>query len=79
MRELNENDLCAVTGGTAAAAPTGSVVYTCPNCGTVISASSRDTSVTCPNVRCRTLYQVENGKLVSTMKRPTPPLKPAGV
>ena len=61
MHELNENDLCAVTGGT------------------VISASSRDTSVTCPNVRCRTLYQVENGKLVSTMKRPTPPLKPAGV
>ena len=41
MHELNENDLCAVTGGTAAAAPTGSVVYTCPNCGTAISASSR--------------------------------------
>ncbi len=78
LQELNENDLFTVTGGTTAAAPTGSVTYTCPDCGTIIRASTRDASVICPNVKCRKSFNIENGKLVPKMTRPQAALKPAG-
>lgn len=63
--ELNDAALDAVTGGTTAApTPTGAVAYKCPKCGTAINASTRDQTVTCPNVRCRCAFQVRNGALV---------------
>ena len=63
--ELNDDALDEVTGGTTAApAPTGGVTYTCTKCGHVINASTRDMTVTCPNLKCRCVFQVKNGKLI---------------
>lgn len=68
---LNEAELDAVTGGvTEAPAATGAVTYKCLKCGATINASTRDTTVTCPNVTCRCRFQVESGKLVTQNQRP---------
>ena len=65
---LNDNDLDDVTGGTGSgtvpSSPTGGVTYKCPICGCTISASTRDVTVTCPRVSCRSKFRVEKGKLV---------------
>lgn len=63
--ELNDNALDGVTGGAGEVMPmaTGGIIYRCPACSTVISVSTRDTKVTCPNLKCRCQYQVINGKL----------------
>ncbi len=67
-KQMDESALDAVTGGVsdpAAPLPTGGVTYRCAICGTAINASTRDTRVTCPNVRCRCEYVVKNGKLTA--------------
>ena len=64
---LDDDALDAVLGGTAdpaAPVPTGGVTYTCTKCGHVINASTRDMTVTCPNMKCRCAFQVKQGKLV---------------
>lgn len=64
--ELNDRELDTVTGG-AGSVPlptaTGGVTYQCTECKTVINASTRDTQVTCPNMKCRCRFQVSGGKL----------------
>ena len=63
--ELSDDELDAVIGGTTAVpSPTGGVTYTCTKCGHVINASTRDMTVTCPNLKCRSTFQVKNGKLI---------------
>ena len=37
----------------------------CPNCGAVIYASTRDMSVTCPNRKCMSTFNVRKGRLVA--------------
>lgn len=67
MRELNDTSLDTVIGGsqgTPAPTATGGTAYTCPLCRSAINASTRDTSVTCPNVKCRASFKIINGKLV---------------
>lgn len=67
MFKLGEDELGAITGGTGGTPdpmPTGGVTYKCTVCGTPINASSRDMTVTCPNVGCRCSFRVKNGKLV---------------
>lgn len=67
MTELKDTELDAVSGGTTgtpAPTPTGAVTYKCPKCGQTISASTRDMTVTCPNVKCRSSFRVKNGSLV---------------
>ena len=69
MDPLNDAELDAVTGGTGsdpAPTATGGASYKCPACGMSITASTRDTAVTCPNLKCRRQYQIKNGKLVAT-------------
>lgn len=64
--ELDLDALRNVTGGVANVSepvPTGSVRYECTVCGAVIDASTRDMTVTCPNLKCRCQFQVRNGKL----------------
>ena len=70
--ELDLDQLQDISGGIAAPTPTGDVVYRCPACGKNFSASTRDATVTCPNVKCRTSYRVQGGKLYVL---PSTPLK----
>ena len=65
---VSELELEKVAGGvtdTPAPSPTGGVTYKCPACGTSIAASTRDMTVTCPNLKCRRQFQVKNGKLIA--------------
>lgn len=67
---ISEQDLEQVAGGvTAAPTPTGGVVYQCTACGASINASTRDMSVTCPNLKCRCQFHVRNGKLIAVAGR----------
>ena len=47
----------------------GKAVYpkaaVCPNCGAVIYASTRDMSVTCPNRKCMSTFNVRKGRLIA--------------
>lgn len=64
--EMNDDALETVTGGVTeppSPTPTGTATYKCTACGHTITASTRDTTVTCPNVKCRCSYQVKKGKL----------------
>ena len=64
--ELDDAALDAVLGGVTdppAPMPTGGVTYKCTACGAGITASTRDTVVICPNIKCRCRFQVKNGKL----------------
>lgn len=72
--ELDLDQLQDISGGSTIALPmpTGDVVYKCPACGKNFDASSRDMTVTCPNVKCRTSYRVQGGKLFVL---PSTPLK----
>ena len=70
MFEINDMELDSVTGGAGGAADpspmaTGAVTYRCPNCGAAINASSRDMTVTCPNMKCRGTFRVKKGKLIA--------------
>ena len=65
---IDEQELENVSGGVTdapAPTPTGGVSYKCPVCGTSIAASTRDMTVTCPNLKCRRQFQIKNGKLIA--------------
>lgn len=67
-KKISELELENVTGGVTdppAPTATGGVTYKCPACGTSIAASTRDMTVTCPNIKCRRQFQVKNGKLTA--------------
>ena len=70
MSELIDDVLDGVTGGAADPAPTatGSNAVKCPVCHiATLNISSRDTSVTCPNMKCRAKFSVSGGKLGARM------------
>lgn len=67
-KTISEEELEKISGGLDAPdpqpLPTGAVDYICPRCGHTIAASTRDMVVTCPNVNCRSSFQVKAGKLI---------------
>ena len=70
MFEIDDMELDHVTGGAVgptdpSPTATGAVTYKCPNCGAVIYASTRDMSVTCPNRKCMSTFNVRKGRLIA--------------